>query len=94
MQPSNSQGTRNSDSKRNFALVLVCTLSVAAIIGVSVLGFANMSPEVNAPAEVDSSGVTGTIVAFHAPEYEVGGAVIALIVCLATFTIYKKRKQN
>ncbi len=90
-----SRMRKNRSSKELYGVFLVVLLAVA-VLSVSYIAFGQNSQDETDASQVDS---TGSIIAYYdppeipAPEYEIGGAIIALIICLATFGIYQKRKK-
>jgi hypothetical protein len=73
-------------------LILLCAIVLTISYAVfSQFGQSSLSDA----SQVDS---TGTIITygepFPAPEYEIGGGIIALTVCLAAFVVYTKRRNN
>lgn len=81
--------------KRLFTLLLLVLMATAITVSCVFAVYGQSAVEDDA-SELNS---TGTIITyserefFLVPEYDVGGSLIVLVVCLGAFALYKKRPK-
>jgi hypothetical protein len=82
-------------NKKIYSLLLIALL--AAVITASALYAENALNQKKDASQMDSTGSITTYTTtgdmFPLPEYEVGGSLIVIAVCLGAFALYKKRQK-